>query len=284
MLRVGTSGFSFEDWRGPVYPPDLLQRDMLSYYERALGFDIVELNYTYYQMPNWRASAGLLSRTSPRFLFTVKCHRSLTHDLWDYPGHLAENGPAFDQFVDGLKPLREAGRVVAVLAQFPPTFTNKEAPRGYVARCRDRLGPLPLTVEFRHRSWLGEDTVAWLRRLGVGYCCVDEPPLPGLLPFVPVATSPLGYVRLHGRSARWFSGSVAARYDYHYSEEELSALAAHVRGVATQAEGTVVFFNNCHAGAAALNARRLKELLGMAVAPVERQPDIGLFTQEGMGS
>ena len=121
----------------------------------------------------------------------------------------------------------------------------------------------PLWVEFRHDSWAGEDVPALLRATGLGYCIVDEPALPGLMPPGVALTSEDAYVRFHGRNAHnwWSSATAGDRYDYLYSPDELREWIDKVRALAEQARRTYLFFNNCHAGQAARNARLMSELL-----------------------
>lgn len=260
-VYLGTSGFSFEDWQDTVYPSHLPKPQWLSYYEQRLGFNALELNYTYYQMPSHRTMQGLLRKTSPAFRFTIKTHHSLTHEA--AAGERADNPAAFREFIEGMKPLAESGRLGCVLAQFPYRFANTPQARAYLDVAMDRLAGLPLVVEFRHKSWASPETFAHLRQRRVGWCAVDEPALSGLLPWRPEVTSEVGYARFHGRNAaQWFSTSTAERYNYLYNEAELQELAARVAQLAAPAMKTrFLYFNNCHAGSAAKNAQRFKELL-----------------------
>lgn len=270
MIYLGTSGFAFDDWKGPVYPDAVPRTQWLTFYERELGFNALEVNYTYYQMPSARTMEGMLRKVSPAFQFAVKTHRSLTHDVLQ-DGRVVDHPPAFEAFRRGLTPLTNAGQLGCVLAQFPYAFTNIESHRTYLSAVADRLGPLNLVVEFRHRSWVAPQTWAWLRERGVGACVVDEPALSRLMPWVSETTSDTGYVRFHGRNAAaWFGTSSAERYDYCYSEGELGELAERTTAVAAHAKTTYVFFNNCHAGSAAKNARQFRERLeaqGFLVTP-----------------
>ena len=261
-VYLGTSGFSFDDWVGVVYPKALSRARWLTYYEQELGFNALEVNYTYYQMPAQRTMEGLARKTSQTFRFTVKTHRSMTHDVLQPDRSIQDNPGAFEQFRQGLQPLLESGKFGCVLAQFPYGFANGLQNREYLLKVIDRLKDLHLVVEFRHRSWVVPEILDLLRKQGVGLCVVDEPALPKLMPWVGEATSPLGYVRCHGRNAeKWFGTSTAERYDYLYTDSELRELAGRVRAVAGRAKSLYLFFNNCHAGAAARNARRFKELL-----------------------
>ncbi len=288
-MHLGTSGFSFDDWKGTVYPETLPKPQWLIYYEQQLGFNALEVNYTYYAMPTHRTMQGLVRKTSERFRFTVKTHRSMTHDILQ-TGHAIQDNPmAFEQFREGLQPMTDSGKLGCVLAQFPYAFFNKPETREYVVKTIDRLSDLNLVLEFRNKSWTGPKTLESLAKRGVGFCIVDEPfdsalprsgripsgvegepPLPQLMPWVPAVTSETGYIRFHGRNAeQWFGTTTEERYNYLYSDTELRELVQRVKDIPEKVQRWNLFFNNCHAGAAAKNARRFKELLlesGITVA------------------
>ena len=122
-------------------------------------------------------------------------------------------------------------------------------------------------VEFRHRAWMREEVFAFLKDIGVGFCCVDEPPLPRLMPFAARRTSDIAYFRFHGRNKNWFGASVSERYNYLYAEEELKSFLPDLRRLARGATATYAFFNNCHDGSAAKNAMQLKGFLGITSPP-----------------
>jgi len=159
--------------------------------------------------------------------------------------------------------MEAAGALGCVLLQFPFAFRPGPESAAHILGLRDGLGDLPAVVEFRHRRWVSEDTFDWLRRHRLGFCCVDEPPLPGLLPPVAVATGPVAYVRFHGRNAaRWWQHAEAwERYDYLYTEAELLSWVQKIRALESQSTTTFVFFNNHAAGQAAANARMMQRLL-----------------------
>lgn len=252
MIRLGTSGFSYDDWVGPVYPPGLPRRAWLEHY--ATLFDTVELNVTFYRVPDRRTVAGWVERTPEGFLFSVKAHRSLTHE------RPQADAPAF---LDGLAPLIESGRLACVLAQFPHAFHPGPANRAYLERLRHDLSGLPLVVEFRDRAWADEVTFADLERLGLGFCCVDEPPLPGLMPPIARATASPAYVRLHGRNAdRWWEHEQAwQRYDYSYRDDELREWLPRLQALDGQVPLTLVYANNHYRGQSVETLRQLQRLL-----------------------
>ncbi len=256
-IMVGTSGYSFADWIGPFYPPGIRKGDMLSYYVNH--FPVVEVNSTYYRIPHPAVLFQMEKKTPAGFEFVIKAHKSMTHGL-------DADRSAYAGFLEAIRPIREAGKFSGVLLQFPWGF--KKAPRttAHLSGLRENLPEIPLFVEFRNAGWIDGDTFSLLRRLDMGYCCVDEPRLKGLVPSIVERTGDTGYVRLHGRnSANWWRrGGGGDRYDYRYSEEELKEWVVKIRKLASEAKKTYVFFNNCHAGQAASNAKLMKDLLKLA--------------------
>ena len=262
MILLGTSGFSFTDWSS-FYPAGLRRQDFLTYYSRF--FRAVELNFTYYAMPTAQKMAALARQVPAGFLFTVKGHSSLTHSRMDL-------GQACRDFHKGIEPLEE--KLGCVLLQFPWNFRYSQANLAYLAQLSQNLGGLPAAVEFRHNSWLRPDVDAVLRQNGLGFCAVDEPQLEGLLPPVAKITGKIAYLRFHGRNREkwWRSRNSSERYDYLYSDDELSAWLPKIAKMKARSERTFIFFNNCHLGQAAQNAQQMQKLLGQNPPdPVPRQ-------------
>jgi len=254
MILIGTSGYSYPEWRGTFYPERLPQARMLAHYAEA--FPAVELNATYYRIPTARMLESIVRRAGGRLTFAVKAPRELTHDR-------AKAAEALPPFREALKPMEEAGALGCLLLQFPFSFTPGAAAAAHILALREGLGDLPAVVEFRHRRWVSQDTFDWLRRHRLGFCCVDEPQLPGLLPPEAVATGPVAYVRFHGRNAaRWWRHAEAwERYDYLYTDEELRPWVRRLRGLESQATTVFAFFNNHAGGQAVTNARMMARLL-----------------------
>lgn len=262
-VLIGTSGFSFPDWVGVVYPPGLDKSEWLVYYERELGFSALEVNYSYYTMPSRKTLAAMSAKTSADFTFVVKAHGSMTHDLWTDRTRrsMADNRESFASFVGGVSGLAADGKLSAVLAQFPYFFHRNAPNEDYLARFRGLMGDIPTIVEFRNRNWHDESVMGILRNNGLGYCVVDEPKLPGLMPFYPAATTDIAYFRFHGRNPRWFNVTMDIRYDYRYSREELTGLIPPIIDLSKKTRKTLVFFNNCHLGSAAKNAAELARMV-----------------------
>jgi len=252
MIRIGTAGFSYRDWRGPFYPAGLPEREWLGYYARA--FSTVELNVTFYRLPDRRNLAAWIERTPPGCQFSVKAFRGLTHE---------RAAPDFPAFVAAVRPLAEAGKLACVLAQFPQSFRRTPANTAYLAQLRQGLADWPVVVEFRHAEWIDQGLFGQLRQLNLGLVCVDEPPLKGLMPPVAAVTGPVAYVRFHGRNAKqWYRHDEAwQRYDYRYSPEELREWLARLRQLDAQTQQTLVYFNNTPKGQGIEDARALQVLL-----------------------
>lgn len=257
MIRIGTSGYSFPHWVGAFYPRDLRKGDWLEFY--AQRFPIVEINSTYYGIPHPKVFREMEKKTPAEFEFLVKLHASQTHTRESVPETLAA-------LVEAVSPLAEHGKFSGFLGQFPWSFKESAESWEHVAALRRMLPrEIALYAEFRHASWISEATFARLRELGIGYCSVDEPRLPGLVPPVARATGAPGYVRFHGRNAaNWWTGDSSLRYDYTYNEEELRGWIEKVRALERDTGKVYLLFNNCHEAKAVQGARLMAGLLAAA--------------------
>ena len=276
------------------YPPGISSaEDRLRFY--ASQFSVVEVDSTYYSLPE-RATAQLWAeRTPAHFTFHVKAHALMTGqptEVSRLPKGLIELLPAsvaskakiytkdlsaeltealWTRFIDALSPLAEADKLGGVLLQYPrwflPTPENKER----IAESAVRLAGIPATVEFRNGLWFSSAkstdwTLDMLRDLGLTHVMVDGPPgLESSVPAVSGVTTPhLAMVRLHGRrSATWEAANVPTveRYRYLYSADELLQWMPLIESAATQATRTIVFFNNCYGNYGATNAREMISML-----------------------
>ena len=262
-IRVGVSGFSYDDWIGHIYPQGTKRSEMLSYYSHQLKFDLVELNYTYYTMPAAKGVAGMLGHVEPDFTFVAKAHQSLTHKIRDESGGFIRDEGSVSAFTDGLGPLIDGGRLTCVLAQFPMKFGRGTAQMEHIAWLAERMAPTRMVVEFRNKAWVAQSVFDFLKKIGVGYCVVDEPDLQSLVPFTPVATSDIAYFRFHGRNKNWYGVSAAQRHNYLYTDPELGQFITPVNQVAKQARTTLLFFNNHFQGQAVRNAMTMRHMLGL---------------------
>ncbi|MCK4546926.1 MAG: DUF72 domain-containing protein [Candidatus Eisenbacteria sp.] len=253
MIRIGTSGYSFADWVGEFYPSGTNKGEMLGHYVHR--FDTVEVNSTYYRIPHPTVLRNMERKTGPGFEFIIKANQEMTHKGSRDPS-------LYRRFREVLEPVKEARKFSGILFQFPWGFKNTADNRGHLSFLKDTLGDDPLFVEFRHDSWIRDEVFEFLKGHGVGYCSVDEPQLPGLVPPIARLTTDTGYVRLHGRNAEnWWGRGPGDRYDYLYNEKELSEWARKIRDMEKEVRKVYVFFNNCHAGQAAKNAQLMQEML-----------------------
>ena len=259
MIRIGIAGWDYPDWEGIVYPaPKRRGFDRLAHAARYV--DVIEINSSFYRPVAPRVAESWVRRTEhlPEFRFTAKSHRSWTHErTQDLPRAVAET-------LDGLRPLREAGRLGALLVQFPQSFHHGPSATGRLERILEQAEGWPVVIEVRHRSWEADEATGWFQRNSAGWCAVDQPRLGATARFLPHVTSEVGYLRMHGRNAvNWFRPDAGrdARYDYLYTRDELGELVQPVREMATQAAEMFVIQNNHFRGQAMANALQLKHLL-----------------------
>ena len=252
-LRIGTSGYSYEDWKNHFYLPDIPKQQMLNFYCRY--FPAVEINSTYYKIPNQNSIQRFHEKTPPDFDFIIKVNRETTHNR-------RENEQAMKQLAGVLQPLAEAGKLKGLLAQFPYSFKNNEANRRYLVQTKKYAMQHPLFVEFRNDSWNIPQLAGFLEENNIGYVNVDEPALKGLLPAQTLSTTPTGYIRFHGRNAHtWWSGMGSERYDYLYSDNELKSWVSNIAAIMRKTRKTYIFFNNHPRGQAIRNAQTMMKIL-----------------------
>jgi uncharacterized protein YecE (DUF72 family) len=215
-------------------------------------------------MPNARTLGAMADKVPDDFVFTVKATKEMTHDR--------EGDPAiFAQFNAALQPMIEAGKFGCVLAQFPNSFRPDEANREYLQVFRDRMGDIPTVIEFRNAGWITDETMEFLRANNLGYCCVDEPQMKGLIPPIAVATAPIGYVRFHGRNYQkwWHHDEAYERYSYSYSDDELQEWVPKIAALNDATQTTYIFTNNHYKGQSVQTVQQLKTLLEGAGQPVK---------------
>ena len=247
---LGTSGYSYSDWVGPVYPRGTKPGQMLARYSRLLP--TVELNFTFYRTPTAATLARQAEQVPATFPFLVKVPRTLTH---------RQDAADLQAFVAAAEELRGRGQLLGVLCQFPPSFRHGEPAKRWLTTLGRGLAGLTPAVEFRHSSWQQPEIPAWLGEHGLDLVSVDVPDLRALYPRGLVQSGPRLYVRFHSRdAARWY-GAGERRYDYTYSEAELAEWAHALKDAAGKAERAVLLFNNCFDGQAVANARQMRALL-----------------------
>lgn len=250
QIWLGTSGYSYTDWVGSFYPPGTRPERMLELY--VAHFPLVELNFTFYRLPTRQDLDRIAAKTPPKFQFLVKVPQTISHE------RQLSDLAAFQSSLTGLL---ERQQLLGLLAQFPQRFHNTEANRKFVARLAEQVASGPLAVEFRHVSWAQPEVPSWLDTLGLHLVSVDVPDIPALFPRGLVQSRNLIYLRLHSRRASSWYESDKERYDYLYSDAELTEWIEALRSARDGAPRALVLFNNCQRGQAAANALRFAELL-----------------------
>ena len=294
-VRLGVAGWTDPSLteRGVFYPDDATTPEArLRYYASKLS--LVEVDATYYSLPTRELAQRWVKRTPQSFVFDIKAHALMTGhgtEVHRLPGWIAEAVPArlraakrifpgvlppdivdevWRRFLDALTPLGAAGKLGAVLLQFPPWFKPSPESANAIRQARARLGDTLGAVEFRHRDWLkgrvADRTFQLLEELGLAYVMVDAPQ--GMETSVPPTigvTSPrLAVVRLHGRRAETWEQRhdvVSERYRYLYQDHQLRSWVLPIVDIAKQHQGVHVLFNNNHANYATTNALEMTELL-----------------------
>lgn len=265
-ILIGTSGYDYPEWKGVFYPPTLKHADFLSYY--ATQFNALELNNTFYNMPDAARIRSFYERSEGRLQFSIKANRLLTHEitgLWQ---------TAAEDFKLALRPVLEKDALSAVLFQFPQSFHYINENRFYLAKLIEVFEGFPVVIEFRHKEWIRESVFEGLvqRKASVAFC--DMPALK-YLPAAMVSTfiGNIAYMRLHGRNAEaWYASAsnpnstgpqanASARYDYDYSEEELSQFLPVIHAAIDEGRKVQVYFNNHPKGNGAKNAGQLRNTI-----------------------
>ncbi len=270
-IRVGTAGWAYKDWEGVFYPPGMRHRKQHPLDILARCFDTVEINTSFYGhiKPHlaklWVRAAKAVN---PDFMFTAKLHRSFTHNPMAVmePTSAASIRPNDEDEAlarEGLEALAGEGKLGALLIQFPVSFKNTSLNREYLERLLRQFIEYPRVVEVRHESWDDPDTINDFMQKNVAFCNIDQPLIGRALVPTEHVTSPVGYVRLHGRNyEQWFQAETCAdRYDYLYTESELAGWKERVVRIAKKAEVTYVVTNNHFLGKAGVNALQLKNIL-----------------------
>jgi uncharacterized protein YecE (DUF72 family) len=286
-IRVGTASWTDKTLLASGwYPPDATSaEERLRYY--ATQFSVVEVDSTYYTPPNEANSERWVARTPDGFRFDVKAFSLLTQhptrptalykDLrpeTDKKNVYAKDldvkvvDEVWERFLSALAPLHEAGKLGAVLFQFPQWFTLKRANKAYLLECKERAAPYRISVEFRSATWFRdeaatEETLDFLRSYALPFVCVDMPQghASSVPPVVAATSKEMAVVRFHGHSDKWTSRDIYERFGYFYDEQELKPWAARLRELGEQSAETHVLLNNCYRNYAQINARQLADLL-----------------------
>ena len=286
-ILVGTASWTDKTLLASGWYPESAgtAAERLAYY--ASQFPLVEVDSTYYAPPAQRTVQLWRDRTPAQFTFNIKAFSLLTQhptrpgalykDLREQLGNPQKNlylrdvapvvvDEIWKRFLDALWPLHEAGKLGALLFQFPQWFVIGRARKEYLLECKARCDPLRVCVEFRNHTWMSEqnrdETLDFLRKYGLAYVSVDMPQgHPSSIPPVVAATAPLAVARFHGHSGKWTSKDIHERFGYLYSADELREWAPALRRLAGEADLTHILMNNCYRDYAQVNARQLADLL-----------------------
>jgi uncharacterized protein YecE (DUF72 family) len=264
-IYVGPAGWSYPDWSGYVYPT----RRPKNFHQAtflAQFFDTIEINTSFYNPIRADHAKSWLERVSnnPGFLFTAKLWQGFTHGS---AAALPSAGSEDERLLRaGFEPLMAAGKLGAVLVQFPFSFHRSKETVAYLSALLKRFADYPLTVELRHATWQTPETFAFLREQQVAFCNIDQPVIGKSLQPSAEYTSPIGYVRFHGRRYdTWFNDDPSIpgheRYNYLYSTEELSPWIARIRSIAEHTKKVFVVTNNHFQGKGVVNALQIVSIL-----------------------
>lgn len=285
-IRVGTASWTDH---APFYPPEYdkaaMKSQRISYYARY--FDLVEVDSTFYHLQPTRNFQGWAERTPPGFVFDVKAYGEMTWHHRDEQGEpVTPSAETFAKFGEMIQPLRTAGKMGAILFQFPPWYKPTEESQEYFSTVRELLPADTIAVEFRQRAWVEgrqlDETRALLADHNLAYVMVDEPQIgSGSVPPVQMVTDPrFAMVRFHGRNAKMWYGknleSSRQRFDYLYSAQELLPWTEKIEGIAEQmgSRGQVhVVTNNNARNYSIVNALQLQDLLGQPVGKGNPLPE-----------
>ncbi|MGH8336174.1 MAG: DUF72 domain-containing protein, partial [Gammaproteobacteria bacterium] len=258
-IRIGTAGWSYKDWDGIFYPAGMRRRghplELI-----AQCFDVVEINTSFYghiKPELAKLWARKVAAVNPQFLFTAKLHRSFTHSpiavMEPTSAATIHPGEEDERFArQGLDALASTGKFGALLIQFPVSFKNTSLNREYLETLLRQFIEYPRVVEVRHSSWDNAETLAYFTQKNVAFCNIDQPLIGRALDAREYVTSPVGYVRLHGRNYdMWFEAEKGEdRYNYLYNENELLGWRKKIEHIAQKAEVTYVIANNHFEGKA----------------------------------
>lgn len=260
QLFVGPAGWSYPDWAGYVYPTPRFKGFHEATY-LAEYFDTIEINTSFYQPLRAGHAAQWVERVAgnPAFLFTAKLWQRFTHE----PGATVEDERAVRA---GFDVLREAGKLGAILLQFPFSFHATSETVAHLTALLKRFADYPLVAELRHATWQTDGTLKLLKEYNTGFCNIDQPIIGRSVEPSADVTSPVGYVRFHGRRYdTWFSDDAGVpaheRYNYLYSAEELKPWVERIAKVERKAKKTFVVTNNHYQGKAVVNALQLTSIL-----------------------
>ena len=252
-VYIGPAGWNYKDWEGIVYPFKAEKNfDQLAYL--AGFFNVIEINSSFYRPPAVHTSQKWIDRVkhNPEFTFTYKLWQTYTHERENFPGDNEEK-----MVKQGLDVLRANNRLGAVLIQFPWSFKNTPENSHWLKKVIGLFKDYNPVIEVRHISWNEQDFFAFLNDSGAAFANIDQPVIGNSIGLTALGSEKFSYLRLHGRNFKnWFAKEtdVASRYDYLYSEEELSSIKDTIEKIIEDSPKTYIIFNNHFRGQAVVNS------------------------------
>lgn len=260
-ILIGTSGYDYPEWKGIFYPENLKREEFLPFY--ATQFNALEINNTFYNMPDEIRMRRFCERTDGKLQFSVKANKTLTHEIdrdWKRNAEIMRLS---------VNPMHFKGLLSGILFQFPQSFHYTPENRYYLSDLMKEFEGYPIIIEIRHAEWIRESVFEGFSKRNASIVFCDMPQLKNLpdgksfkTPFV----GPNAYIRLHGRNGNaWYSHNEtqngSARYDYDYSDEELEEFIPVIQTAREEGRKVQVYFNNHPRGSGAKNAGKLAEIL-----------------------
>lgn len=265
-IYIGPAGWSYPDWKGVFYPRHLPAGETeLTWLARY--FNLVEINASFYRIPSPGTTESWVRQVQkiPEFRFVCKLHQCFTHQ------HKALQPTEITQFIEAIRPLQSANRLLTILIQFPWSFRYQPATMDYLQKLLDAFAALPLAVEFRHAGWENPAVFEYLQQRQVTFVNIDQPVIGDSLPMTNHVTAPISYYRFHGRNYQtWFQREAGRnqRYDYLYSLKEQREFLELIDRTLRFGKEVILVYNNHYRGQAIANAFEMKYLFEKKKQPV----------------
>ena len=253
-LYIGTSGYSYKDWEIVFYPAGIKPAGYLDFYGRF--FNTVEINSTYYSIPVNDMFYKMERKTPQGFLFSIKAHSSMTHTK-------DASKDMIKYFKIALEALIKNAKMGVLLFQFPYSFGYNLKNLDYLKELKEVFNSFDMVFEFRNIGWVRDSVMDFLKNQNIGFCNVDEPDLPGLMPKTNFVTNDYFYLRFHGRNKQnwWNHKEAYERYDYMYKTEELESWVPKIKEASDKTKKSLIYFNNHFKAKSVNSALMLKNLL-----------------------
>lgn len=255
-IYIGTSGYSFPDWKGTFYPENLPDNKYFLYY--ADHFSTAEINYTYYTFPKVKTFHKLNNESHSNFNFIIKSNNIFTHKQ-------KYNKEDIEKFMEPLNILIENNKFEGVLFQFPESFYYNNCSFDYLKKLTvdflSYVSDRHIIIEFRNNNWINPVVRNWMKDNKLTISSIDEPKISKLPGTMYLQTNKTFYLRLHSRNEKIWYNHGQLRYNYLYKTNELLQWVKIITNNKSSIEKAFIFFNNCHAGHAARNAMEMIELL-----------------------